>query len=168
MLYKTNPRRRRANRIAPIARQLPSAARLLNLAWLGGLLTLLESVAVAQAQTGAAGAPAAPLEGPSFVPMALALVLVLGLLGAALWVLRRAGFAPRGGSTQLRLVTQLALGPRERVVIVEAGERWWLLGVGANGVTRLGSLPKGEASTSALPAAPSFGALFEKLRAGQR
>ncbi|HYA65154.1 MAG TPA: flagellar biosynthetic protein FliO, partial [Burkholderiaceae bacterium] len=111
--------------------------------------------------------PAAPVDGPSFVPMVLALILVLGLLAAAIWVLRRAGFAPRGGSSQLRLVTQLALGPRERVVIVEAGERWWLLGVGASGVTRLGSLPKGDAGASAMPAA-SFGALLEKLRAGQR
>jgi len=105
------------------------------------------------------------VDGPSFLPMALALVVVLGLLGAALWALRRAGLAPRGGGGQLRLVTQLALGPRERVVIVEAGERWWLLGVGAGGVTRLGSLPKGEPSAVHAPAA-SFGALLEKLRAG--
>ena len=105
------------------------------------------------------------VDGPSFLPMALALVVVLGLLGAALWALRRAGLAPRGGGGQLRLVTQLALGPRERVVVVETGERWWLLGVGAGGVTRLGSLPKGETGAAPAPVA-SFGALLEKLRAG--
>jgi len=97
----------------------------------------------------------------------MALLLVLGLIGAALWVLRRTGIAPRGGGGQLRVVTQLALGPRERVVIVEVGERWWLLGVGAGGITRLGSVPKGEASASEVPVA-SFGALFEKLRGRAR
>jgi len=152
---------------APAASQLLAVARRRTLTRIGGSLALVIAAAVAQAQAATTGAPAAPIEGPSFVPMALALVLVLGLLGAALWVLRRAGFAPRGGSSQLRLVTQLALGPRERVVIVEAGERWWLLGVSASGVTRLGSLPKGEAGASALPPA-SFGTLLEKLRAGQR
>jgi len=105
------------------------------------------------------------VEGPSFLPMAMALALVLGLIGALLWVLRRTGFAPRGGSSQLRVVTQLALGPRERVVIVEVGERWWLLGVGVGGITRLGSVPKGTASASEIPVA-SFGALFDKLRGG--
>jgi flagellar protein FliO/FliZ len=164
MLYEVNPPARRANHHAPSTSPLFSAARRMTLAGVGGLLVLGASAAMARAQT---NAPAAPVDGPSFVPMVLALVLVLGLLGVALWVLRRAGFAPRGGSSQLRLVTQLALGPRERVVIVEAGERWWLLGVGASGVTRLGSLPKGDAAASEMPAA-SFGALLEKLRVGQR
>jgi len=131
-----------------------------RLSRLCGLGVLALATAAAQAQSGAPSA-----DGPSFVPMALALVLVLGLLGAALWVLRRAGFARRGGSGQLRLITQLALGPRERVVIVEVGERWWLLGVGGGAVTRLGSVPKGEASNTQAPAA-SFGAMLEKLRKG--
>jgi len=157
----TSPRQR-AHSSATTPRRLASSGRRLGLAQLGGLgpLTCIAGAAQAQASTSA-------VDGPSFLPMALALVLVLALLGAALWALRRAGFAPRGGNGQLRLVTQLALGPRERVVIVEAGERWWLLGVGAGGVTRLGSLPKGEAGASPMPVA-SFGALLEKLRAGGR
>ena len=115
----------------------------------------------------AQAAAARPIEGPSFMPMALALVLVLGLIGAAVWVLRRTGIAPRVGSQHLRLVTQLPLGPRERVVIVEAGERWLLLGVGAGGITRLGTLPKAEAAAPGA-APPSFGALLDKLRGGTR
>jgi len=111
-----------------------------------------------------AAAPAhAPVEGPSFVPMAMALLVVLGLLGAAVWVLRRAGIAPRGADGRLRVVSQLALGPRERVVIVEAGERWLVLGVGGGTITRLGTLPRGE--TPPVAAAPaSFGALLGRLR----
>jgi len=106
-----------------------------------------------------------PAEGPSLAPMALSLVLVLCLIGAAFWALRRAGLAPRTGTGHLRLVSQLALGPRERVVIVEMGERWWLLGVGAGGVTRLGSVAKGE-TPAETPANAPFGALLDKLRSG--
>jgi flagellar protein FliO/FliZ len=108
-----------------------------------------------------------PIEGPSLAPMALALVVVLGLMAAAVWILRRTGIAPRAGTGYLRVVSQLPLGPRERVVIVEAGDRWLLLGVGAAGITRLGALPKAE--SAAPPAAPpQFGALLDKLRGGAR
>jgi flagellar protein FliO/FliZ len=98
--------------------------------------------------------------------MGLALLVVLGLMGAVLWVLRRAGFAPRSANGHLlRLVSQLPLGPRERIVIVEAGDRWLLLGVGTAGISRLASLPKGE-SPSAPAAVASFGTLLERLRKG--
>jgi len=129
-------------------------------------LALLSAQAGALAQTAQQSAAHAP-EGPSFVPMTLALILVLALIGAAMWALRRAGLAPRAGNTHLRLVSQLAVGPRERVILVEAGDRWWLLGIGAGGVSRLGSLPKG-ASLPAEGQAPHFGSLLEKLRGGAR
>jgi flagellar protein FliO/FliZ len=119
----------------------------------------------AHAAAGAQTAPH-PVDGPSFAPMALALLLVLALIGIAVWVLRRTGIAPRSAGSPLRLVSQLPLGPRERVVVVEVGERWWLLGVGAGGITRLGTLAKGEAGPAAAPA-PSFGTLLEKLRGGR-
>jgi flagellar protein FliO/FliZ len=107
-----------------------------------------------------------PVEGPSFAPLGLSLLAVLAVMAAILWAMRRAGLAPRAGSAGLlRLVGQLSLGPRERVVIVEAGDRWFLLGVGATGVSRLAALPKGEAGTAAAAAA-SFSTLFERLRRG--
>ena len=127
--------------------------------WLAPM-ALLVAHAAAQAQ-------AAPktVEGPSMMPMALALVFVLGLMAAAAWVLRRSGLAPRAGTSHLKVVSQLALGPRERVVIVEAGDRWLLLGVGAGGITRLGTMPRTEGAGNEAPAA-SFGALLGKLRGG--
>jgi flagellar protein FliO/FliZ len=115
-----------------------------------------------------AAAPASrPVEGPSFAPMGLALLLVLGLMAGTVWVLRRSGLAPQGGANRLlRVVSQLSVGPRDRVLVVEAGERWLLLGVSAAGITRLGTLPKGEAAAPP-PAAAAFGTLLEKLRKGR-
>jgi flagellar protein FliO/FliZ len=133
-----------------------------------GPVRLLVSVALALASVAAqAQAAPKPVDGPSLTPMLLALLVVLGLMGAAVWVLRRIGIAPRAGSSYLRLVTQLSVGPRERVVIVEAGDRWLLLGVGTGGISRLGTLPKAEAPAATAPP-PSFGALLDKLRGGAR
>jgi flagellar protein FliO/FliZ len=58
----------------------------------------------------------------------------------------------------MKVVGQLPLGPRERLVIVEAGERWLLLGVTAASINRVGTLPKG-----ALPDAAPAGAGFAQL-----
>jgi len=124
------------------------------------VLLLAQAVAHAQA------APK-PVEGPSFTPMVLALVFVLGLMAAAVWILRRAGLAPRTATGHLKIVSQLALGPRERVVIVEAGDRWLLLGVGAGGISRLGTMPRAESAAAEAPPA-SFGALLGRLRGGSQ
>ena len=126
----------------------------------------LPPMASTPAPTSAAPSTARAVEGPSFAPMGVALLVVLGLMAAVLWLLRRAGLAPRAGSGNLlRLVGQLSLGPRERVVVIEAGDRWLLLGVGTAGISRLGTLPKGESPSVPAPM-PSFGVLLDKLRKG--
>jgi flagellar protein FliO/FliZ len=68
---------------------------------------------------------------------------VLALIPAAAWLLRRAGLAQTSSVCGLRVVAQLPLGPRERVVIIEVADRRWLLGVSAGGISRLGTLPPG-------------------------
>lgn len=132
----------------------------------GTLARRLAPAALLLVQAGAlAQAAPKPIEGPSFTPMVLALVFVLGLMGAAVWILRRAGIAPRTGTGHLKIVSQLALGPRERVVIVEAGDRWLLLGVGAGGISRLGTMARAEPTAAEAPPA-NFGALLGRLRGG--
>ncbi|MFZ5539316.1 MAG: flagellar biosynthetic protein FliO [Pseudomonadota bacterium] len=113
-----------------------------------------------------ASAPAyaqAPAEGPSLLPMVVALVFVLALIPLAMWLLKRLGGAQPAGSAGLRVVAQLALGPRERIVVVEAGERWLLLGVTAASINRVGSLPKGDASALA-GSATSFASLMARVQ----
>jgi flagellar protein FliO/FliZ len=95
----------------------------------------------------------APAAGPSLTPLLTGLALVLGLIGAAAWLLRRAGLAQNVSSSGLRVVGQLALGPRERLVVIEVGDRRWLLGVSAAGIARLGTLPAG--SEGGAPSAPA-------------
>ncbi|MCX8004085.1 MAG: flagellar biosynthetic protein FliO [Burkholderiaceae bacterium] len=104
-----------------------------------------------------------PAPGPSLLPLLLAFALVLALIPAAVWFLKRLGAASGAPSGGLRVVAQLPLGARERLVVVEAGERLLLLGVTASAITRVGALPR-----SALPAeadgAPALGPLLGALR----
>ena len=123
---------------------------------------------------GAAFAQAAAPAGPSVLPMILALVLVLALVPLAMWLLKKLGGSQPAAmqAAGLRIVTQLALGPRERVVVVEAGDRWLLLGVTAAAVNRIGTLPRPDgaqepaAAGAATPAAP-FRQLLQQIRAGK-
>lgn len=132
------------------------------LAALAAPLALAAAGALAQAApSGPAAAvpaanPASAPGAPSLLPLVLGFIVVLALIPAAAWIMRRSGLAPRGGASGLRIGGQLAVGPRERVVIIEAGDRRWLIGVTPTGITRLGTLPPAEGSPadagSALPA----------------
>lgn len=114
--------------------------------------------ATAYAQTGSA-----TVEGPSLAPTLIALVFVLALIPAALWLLKRLGGAQPAAAAGLRVVAQLPLGPRERIVVVEAGERWLLLGVTAASINRVGTLPKGDASALA-GSTSSFASLMARVQ----
>ncbi|TCS73962.1 flagellar protein FliO/FliZ [Sulfuritortus calidifontis] len=96
----------------------------------------------------------------------LALVVVLGILYAFLWLLRR--YAPSQTGTQgvVKVVGGVMLGPREKVVVVEVGETWLLVGVAPGQVSALHTLPKPEGyivSPTASPQAPFAGKLGELL-----
>ena len=81
----------------------------------------------------------------SLMPL-LAFVLVIALIPAALWMMKRAGLGvgvAQGGV--LKHVAQLGLGASQRVQVVEiavGAERHWLvLGVTGERVTQLASYP---------------------------
>ena len=107
----------------------------------------LPAVANAQAAT-----PAGDLGG-SLLQVILSLILVVLLLVGSLYLLKLLS-APRGSAAGLlRVIAGTAVGTRERVVIVEVGEVWLVLGVGAGSVTRLHELPRQALSTTSEPAA---------------
>jgi flagellar protein FliO/FliZ len=85
------------------------------------------------------------------------LLFVLALIPAAAWLMRRAGLAQPAAASGLRVVAQLTLGPRDRVVIIEVADRRWLLGVSAAGIQRLGTLPAGDEAGAPPPAASQGG-----------
>jgi flagellar protein FliO/FliZ len=94
--------------------------------------------ALAGAQT---TAPSQDLGG-SVLQLLLGLALVLAMLFASLWLLKRLA-APRGDAAGLmRVVAGTAVGPRERVVVVEVGTTWLVLGVAPGRVSALAEVPR--------------------------
>lgn len=97
----------------------------------------------------APAAEAAPAVGASGLLQAgLGMMLVLGLIFLCAWLARRFGLPRFGGSALVKVVGSAMVGQRERVVVVEVGETWLVLGVTASQVNALHSLP-----AQALPAA---------------
>ncbi len=99
----------------------------------GFLLTLAASPAIADT---------APLGGAMLARSAIGLLLVVALIFACAWAARRFGFAARAsGVAPMKVVGSLALGPRDRVVMLEVDGTWLVVGVNAGGMQTLHSLP---------------------------
>lgn len=81
-------------------------------------------------------APAAVGAG-SLMQVTLSLLLVLGVVFAAAWVTRRLRGFGRFGNSSLQVVTDLAVGAKERVVLVQVGKQQLLLGVAPGRVNTL-------------------------------
>ena len=78
-----------------------------------------------------------------------ALCLVLGLLAALAWGLKRYGPRPVGGAAALRVAGVLSLGGRERIVVVELEQQWIVVGVAPGHVNTLATLPRPDGVSSA-------------------
>lgn len=96
-------------------------------------------------------APATPEIGASLIQIALGLGIVVVLLLGSLHLLKRLQ-GPRGGAGGvLRTISGIAVGPRERVVVVELGETWLVVGVAPGRISMLHSLPRQVSSADAGP-----------------
>jgi flagellar protein FliO/FliZ len=70
------------------------------------------------------------------------LLVVVLLAAAGVWLLTRAARTRLGGAQLLRIVAAVQVGPRERVVIVEAEDAWLVLGVAPGRVNPIHTLPR--------------------------
>jgi len=85
---------------------------------------------------------AAPGMGESLAQLLFGFAIVIALIFASLWLLKRLS-APRGQAAGLlKVIAATAVGPRERVVVVEMGDNWLVLGVAPGRVTPLHQLPR--------------------------
>lgn len=78
----------------------------------------------------------------SLVQMLLALTGILALLFACLWLLKKLTVHRGAAAGLLRVVAATAVGTRERVVIVEIGSTWLVLGVAPGQVSALAEIPR--------------------------
>lgn len=91
----------------------------------------------------------------------IALLLVVALILALAWMLRRLPGGALRAHRELRVVAQLAVGVRERVVVIAVGDRQYLLGVTAESVNLLQVLDPPLAE----PPTADFRSLLRRTRA---
>ncbi len=106
------------------------------------------------APAAASDAAANGLVGASQV--SLALLLVIGAIFGLAWVLRRLKVLPAAAPGAIEVLSQVALGARERAVLLRVGRERVLVGISAGGVQPLLVLaaePVAESGTSP-PIAP--------------
>ncbi|GAB3287329.1 flagellar biosynthetic protein FliO [Pseudidiomarina andamanensis] len=74
----------------------------------------------------------------------LVLILIIGIILLCAWLFRKLNGTSLGHSKLLNVVGSVAVGQRERVVIVEINDTWLVLGVAAGHVTKLHEMPAQE------------------------
>ena len=95
------------------------------------------------AQTAAPEAPG--VSGSAILQMLFGLLLIIGLLFAGAYLLRKLnGGRSFGQSGPMRIVGGLMISARERILLVEVGESWLVVGVVPGQIKILHTLPKGE------------------------
>jgi flagellar protein FliO/FliZ len=92
-------------------------------------------------------APPSAVGAGSMLQFGLGLAIVLGLIVAAGWFMKRFSIGPAAAGT-LKVVAGTSVGQRERVVVVEIGETWMVLGVAPGRVNALHTMPRGQIATS--------------------
>jgi flagellar protein FliO/FliZ len=84
-----------------------------------------------------ASEPATAVGAGGLAQVTLSLLLVLAAVFAAAWVVRRMRGFGKFGNSSLRIVTEIAVGTKERAVLVQVGNQQLLLGVAPGRVTTL-------------------------------
>jgi flagellar protein FliO/FliZ len=82
--------------------------------------------------------------GGAFLQGLLGLLIVLAALMVFFWFMRRFSPGQTGAQGVVKVVGGIMLGTREKLVVVEVGDTWLLLGVGGGQVNALHSLPRPE------------------------
>jgi flagellar protein FliO/FliZ len=78
-----------------------------------------------------------PISTSALLETLLGLFIVLACIAFLAWLLRRTGRFQSTANGELKIITSLALGPRERAVLLQVGEQQILLGVTSQNVQTL-------------------------------
>lgn len=163
-------RRLAAARVGPIQAPGSRLPRGLASPVASAAVLLLACSNAALAATADAQAAPDPLAG-LMLRTSLGLVAVLVLIFALAWMARRWGGALRAhGAIPMRVVSQLGLGSRERIVVVEVDGTWLVVGVTPHGMRTLHTMPARPDTVpghSGAAAPPFFDRLQQALRRPQ-
>jgi flagellar protein FliO/FliZ len=81
--------------------------------------------------------PASPLSVGSLTQLTLSLIAIVALIFAISWALKRLRLAGPRGSGAIAVLEEIALGPRDRIVLVRVGDAQVLVGLSAGSMVPL-------------------------------
>jgi flagellar protein FliO/FliZ len=127
---------------------------------MAGLLLALPLSALAAEPVAQAAVAAAPVAssglGGQLTQLVLGLLLVVGLIFVLAWLLRRVQSVGPGNGQVIEMIGSRALGPRDRLVLVQVGEEQILLGITPGRITPLHVLKTPVNVDQSKPATPEF------------
>ncbi|MFL9675922.1 flagellar biosynthetic protein FliO [Pseudomonas marginalis] len=103
-----------------------------------------------------AAAPVGGSVGGQLTQLVLGLLLVVGLIFVLAWLMRRVQSIGPGNAQVIEMIGSRALGPRDRLVLVQVGEEQILLGITPGRITPLHVLKTPVPTTQSQPATPEF------------
>ncbi|AUI86671.1 flagellar biosynthetic protein FliO [Vibrio azureus] len=92
------------------------------------------------------------------------LVLVIGIILFLAWLLKRMQVPALGQQKGLRIVTQLPVGTKERIAVVQVGEEQFLVGITSQSIQNLAKLesPLKEEASETATFASQFSQIIKK------
>lgn len=109
-----------------------------------------------------------PLAPGYLLKLVVSLVLVLVLMFAIVWVIKRVGrLDARAGNYPMHVLTQMSIGPRERILLVAVGDRQMLVGVSQGAIESLGWVDPPLEPSKRGDGNPSFSEAFQEQLAAR-
>lgn len=120
---------------------------------IGVLLVLVASSVFAAPVQSPQALPSSPVSIGGVLQVLFGLVIVLGTVAGAAWLLKRLAPGQISAGGAIKLIGGIAVGPKERVVVVEVGDTWVVVGVAPGQVSALHHMPRLEVLQGGAPAA---------------
>lgn len=122
------------------------------------------------AQNEVAKARVEPMSAEYVVKTIIGMIVVIGIIVALAWLVRRMGRMNGLLSGEIKIVSSLSLGTREKLVLVQVGEEQFLLGATPQQINRIAriKLPITAGAAAAPAERITFQQLYSRLKNGPR
>ena len=84
----------------------------------------------------------------NIVQIIFSLLLVLAAIALVAWLLKRVNSSQLGSGNLLKILGSIAIGQRERIILVEVKDTWLVVGIGPGQIRTLHTLQKQEGSNT--------------------